>query len=80
MIQHPAYNHRSTFCRMQHLGFRHFYIDPIPNNSTLPYDIERRPQGITDEIVPALSTALKKVYLKLLAQVGIYKLPFFFNN
>jgi len=30
-------------------------------------------RGITDEIVPALSTALKKVYLKLLAQVGIYK-------
>jgi len=45
MIQHPAYNYRSTFCRMQHSGFRHFYIDPIPNNSTLPYDIERLPQG-----------------------------------
>jgi len=39
----PAYNHRSTFCRMQHPDFRRFYIDPIPPNSKLPYDIEKLP-------------------------------------
>ena len=43
MVYHPAYNHRSTFCRMQHPDFRRFYIDPIPPNSKLPYDIEKLP-------------------------------------
>ena len=44
MVRHPAYNHRSTFCRMQHSTFRHFYIDPIPNDAILPYSIEELPQ------------------------------------
>jgi len=43
MIHHPAYNHRSTFCRMQHPNFRHFYIDPIPHDAKLPYDVESLP-------------------------------------
>lgn len=43
MVHHPAYNHRCTFCRMQHPDFRRFYIDPIPPNSKLPYDIEKLP-------------------------------------
>lgn len=43
MVRHPAYNHRSTFCRMQNSSFRQFYIDPIPEDSTLPYDIENLP-------------------------------------
>jgi MoaA/NifB/PqqE/SkfB family radical SAM enzyme len=41
MAKHPAYNHRSTFCRMQNQKFRHFYIDPIPDNIILPYDINK---------------------------------------
>ena len=44
MVCHPAYNHRSSFCRMQNPKFRHFYIDPIPDNATLPYPIFRLPQ------------------------------------
>ncbi|HUW89094.1 MAG TPA: radical SAM protein [Candidatus Nanopelagicaceae bacterium] len=40
IIKHPAYNHRSTFCRMQNPKFRQFYIDPIPDDSPLPYEIE----------------------------------------
>ncbi len=44
MIRHPAYNHRSTFCRMQHPNFRRIYIDPIPDNSILPYDIDNLPR------------------------------------
>ena len=43
MVRHPAYNHRSTFCRMQHSNFRRIYIDPIPNDSQLPYDIDNLP-------------------------------------
>jgi MoaA/NifB/PqqE/SkfB family radical SAM enzyme len=43
MIRHPAYNHRSTFCRMQHQKFRRIYIDPIPDDSILPYDIDNLP-------------------------------------
>jgi len=43
MVQHKAYNHRSTFCRMQNPNFRHFYIDPIPENQLLPYDIYNLP-------------------------------------
>ena len=41
MIHHPAYKHRVTSCRMQNAKFRHFYIDPIPNEVTLPYDITK---------------------------------------
>jgi len=44
MVHHPAYNHRSTFCRMQHSNFRRFYIDPIPDDSKLPYNIEKLPK------------------------------------
>jgi len=43
MVHHPAYNHRSTSCRMQHPNFRHFYIDPIPHDAKLPYDVESLP-------------------------------------
>lgn len=43
MVHHPAYNHRSTCCRMQLPNFRRFYIDPIPDDSNLPYDIENLP-------------------------------------
>jgi len=43
MINHPAYNHRSSFCRMQNPKFRHFYIDPIPEDAFLPYEIEKLP-------------------------------------
>ena len=41
IVNHPAYNHRAQFCRMQHHRFRHFYIDPIPDGATLPYPIEK---------------------------------------
>ncbi len=44
MVHHPAYNHQSTFCRMQHSNFRRFYIDPIPDDSKLPYNIEKLPK------------------------------------
>jgi len=44
MIYHPAFNHRSTFCRMQNPQFRRFYIDPIPEDSKLPYPIEKLPR------------------------------------
>jgi MoaA/NifB/PqqE/SkfB family radical SAM enzyme len=43
MVHHPAYNHRSTFCRMQHPNFRKLYIDPIPDDSKLPYSIDNLP-------------------------------------
>ena len=43
MVRHPAYKHRSSVCRMQSERFRHFYIDPIPDNATLPYDINKLP-------------------------------------
>jgi MoaA/NifB/PqqE/SkfB family radical SAM enzyme len=43
MVRHRAYNHRSTFCRMQNPRFRHIYIDPIPENVPLPYDINNLP-------------------------------------
>ncbi|MFW9897884.1 MAG: radical SAM/SPASM domain-containing protein [Candidatus Thorarchaeota archaeon] len=44
MIRHPAFNHRTVFCRMQHSKFRHFYIDSIPDNAILPYSINRLPK------------------------------------
>ena len=43
MIEHPAYNKKAQYCRMQHEKFRHFYIDPIPDDATLPYPIEKIP-------------------------------------
>ncbi|MFX1454217.1 MAG: radical SAM/SPASM domain-containing protein [Promethearchaeota archaeon] len=44
MVKHPAYNHRSPFCRMQNKRFRHFYIDPIPEDASLPYPIQNLPR------------------------------------
>ena len=44
MVRHPAFNHRTPFCRMQHSKFRHFYIEPIPDNATLPYNINKLPK------------------------------------
>ncbi|MFW9950387.1 MAG: radical SAM/SPASM domain-containing protein [Candidatus Thorarchaeota archaeon] len=44
MIHHPAYKHRVTFCRMQNAKFRYFYIDPIPDDAPLPYDITKLPR------------------------------------
>lgn len=44
MVKHPAYSHRSTFCRMQHPIFRQLYINPIPNDAFLPYEIENLPK------------------------------------
>jgi MoaA/NifB/PqqE/SkfB family radical SAM enzyme len=43
MVKHPAYNHRSPFCRMQDKNFRKFYIDPIPDDAYLPYPISKLP-------------------------------------
>ncbi|MHA2130030.1 MAG: radical SAM/SPASM domain-containing protein [Promethearchaeota archaeon] len=43
MVKHPAFNHRSPFCRMQNKEFRHFYIDPIPDGAFLPYPINKLP-------------------------------------
>lgn len=44
MVKHPAYNHKSPFCRMQNTNFRKFYIDPIPDSAYLPYSITKLPQ------------------------------------
>ncbi|MFX1600780.1 MAG: radical SAM/SPASM domain-containing protein [Promethearchaeota archaeon] len=44
MIHHPAYKHRVTSCRMQNAKFRHFYIDPIPDDASLPYDVTQLPR------------------------------------
>ncbi|MFX1447914.1 MAG: radical SAM/SPASM domain-containing protein [Promethearchaeota archaeon] len=43
MVSHPAYKHRSSFCRMQSPDFRRYYIDPIPDDAKLPYPIEKLP-------------------------------------
>ncbi|MHA2006956.1 MAG: radical SAM/SPASM domain-containing protein [Promethearchaeota archaeon] len=43
IVHHPAYKHRSTFCRMQNPKFREIYIDPIPNNASLPFNINNLP-------------------------------------
>ncbi|MHA1195788.1 MAG: radical SAM/SPASM domain-containing protein [Promethearchaeota archaeon] len=43
MISHPAYSHRSPVCRMQNPKFRQVYIDPIPEDAKLPYDIKKLP-------------------------------------
>jgi len=44
MISHPAFNHKTPFCRMQNSEFRHLYIDPIPDGSILPYNINKLPK------------------------------------
>ena len=44
MINHPAFNHRCTFCRMQYPPFRQVYIDPIPDDTILPYPIDNLPR------------------------------------
>jgi len=57
MIHHPAYKHRATSCRMQNAKFRHFYIDPIPDDASLPYDatqlprVDYRKEEITTQIL-----------------------------
>jgi MoaA/NifB/PqqE/SkfB family radical SAM enzyme len=43
MIHHRAYNHQSSFCRMQNKKFREIYINPIPDDATLPYSIDKLP-------------------------------------
>lgn len=55
MIRHPAYNHKTPFCRVQHSKFRKFYIDPIPDNATLPYNINKLPRvDYRKEIAPKI--------------------------
>ncbi|MFW9831477.1 MAG: radical SAM/SPASM domain-containing protein [Candidatus Thorarchaeota archaeon] len=44
MVKHPAYSHRSHFCRMQNPQFRQHYIDPIPDDAKLPYNISKLPR------------------------------------
>lgn len=44
MVKHPAFNHKSPFCRMQNKEFRHFYIDPIPDDASLPYSMKNLPR------------------------------------
>jgi MoaA/NifB/PqqE/SkfB family radical SAM enzyme len=43
MVSHPAYSHRTNVCRMQDPRFRRCYIDPIPDDAILPYDINKLP-------------------------------------
>jgi len=43
MVKHPAYNHRSPFCRMQNKEFRDLYINPIPDDASLPYEMKNLP-------------------------------------
>ncbi len=39
VIEHQAYNHHCTKCRMQTPAFREKYINPIPADAHLPYPI-----------------------------------------
>jgi MoaA/NifB/PqqE/SkfB family radical SAM enzyme len=56
MIHHPAYKHLVTSCRMQNSRFRHFYINPIPDDVSLPYDIYKLPAiDYRKEIIPHIS-------------------------
>ena len=57
MVHHPAFNHRTSYCRMQHPKFRHFYIDTIPDDAILPYNINRLPR--VDYRKEAISEVLK---------------------
>jgi radical SAM protein with 4Fe4S-binding SPASM domain len=43
LLAHPAYRHNSHMCRMQHANFRRCYVDPIPEDASLPYEIENLP-------------------------------------
>lgn len=43
MNHHPGYSQLSTSCRMQNPRFRHAYIDLIPDDAILPYDIYKLP-------------------------------------
>jgi MoaA/NifB/PqqE/SkfB family radical SAM enzyme len=43
MVSHPAYDHKSSFCRMQNEKFRQCYIDQIPGDITLPYPVSKLP-------------------------------------
>jgi MoaA/NifB/PqqE/SkfB family radical SAM enzyme len=53
MIHHPAYKHLITSCRMQNPKFRHFYIDPIPDDAILPYSISNLPAvDYRKEVIP----------------------------
>jgi MoaA/NifB/PqqE/SkfB family radical SAM enzyme len=36
MLMHPAFCKKAGSCRMQDPGFRHLYIDPIPEGKSLP--------------------------------------------
>jgi len=44
LVKHPAFNHKSPFCRMQNKEFRANYIDPIPDDAYLPYSIAKLPR------------------------------------
>lgn len=41
IVSHPAYDHRSLVCRMQHPNFRTLYIETIPEGSPLPYPMDK---------------------------------------
>jgi MoaA/NifB/PqqE/SkfB family radical SAM enzyme len=40
LLRHPAYHERTLSCRMQDPAFRKQYIDTIPDDAELPYQIE----------------------------------------
>lgn len=44
IVDHPAFKHRSHYCRMQNPKFRQYYIDPIPDDAKLPYSISKLPR------------------------------------
>ena len=43
LVAHPAYKHNSHMCRMQHPDFRRCYVEAIPENASLPYDVKNLP-------------------------------------
>ena len=43
LVEHPAYKHNSHMCRMQHPDFRRCYVETIPENVSLPYDVKNLP-------------------------------------
>jgi MoaA/NifB/PqqE/SkfB family radical SAM enzyme len=63
LVSHPAYNHTSHICRMQHAGFRRCYVDPIPDGARLPYPIAELPRvdylenQVGEQILAATSKA-----------------------
>jgi MoaA/NifB/PqqE/SkfB family radical SAM enzyme len=42
LVHHPAFCRRSHGCRMQDSGFRKTYIDSIPHDADMPYNINGR--------------------------------------